>query len=56
MKIAYDHQIFSAHKFGGVSRYFVELANNITLYKNKNITVKINSPFFKTNYADSSTQ
>ena len=49
MKILYNHQTFS-QKYGGVSRYFVELANNITLYKNKKATVKINSSFFKTNY------
>jgi glycosyltransferase involved in cell wall biosynthesis len=49
MKILYNHQAFS-QKYGGVSRYFVELANNMTLYKNKKVTVKINSAFFKTNY------
>jgi glycosyltransferase involved in cell wall biosynthesis len=49
MKILYNHQIFH-QKYGGVSRYFVELANNIALYKNKKVTVKINSPFFKTSY------
>jgi glycosyltransferase involved in cell wall biosynthesis len=49
MKILYNYQIFF-QKYGGISRYFVELANNITLYKNKKVTVKINSPFFKTNY------
>jgi glycosyltransferase involved in cell wall biosynthesis len=49
MKILYNHQIF-LQKFGGVARYFVELANNIALYKNKETTVKIISPFFKTDY------
>ena len=49
MKILYNHQIFHL-KYGGISRYFVELANNIALYKNKEVTIKINSPFFKTNY------
>jgi glycosyltransferase involved in cell wall biosynthesis len=49
MKILYNHQAFS-QKYGGVSRYFAELANNITLHKNKKATVKINSLFFKTNY------
>jgi hypothetical protein len=29
---------------------FVELANNIAFYKNKEATVKIISPFFKTDY------
>lgn len=49
MKILYDHQIF-CQEYGGVSRYFVELANNIALYKKKKVTVKINALFFKTNY------
>ena len=50
MKILYDHQIFTQQMYGGISRYFIELANNIALYKNKEATVKIISPFFKTNY------
>lgn len=29
MKIQYDHQIFSFQKYGGVSRYFYELINNL---------------------------
>ena len=29
MKIVYDHQIFGAQKYGGVSRYVFELANNL---------------------------
>lgn len=49
MKILYNHQIFHL-KYGGIARYFIELANNIALYKNKETTIKINSPFFKTNY------
>ena len=38
MKILYNHQIFHL-KYGGISRYFVELANNIALYKNKEVTI-----------------
>jgi glycosyltransferase involved in cell wall biosynthesis len=34
MKILFDHQIFGAQRFGGISRYFVELAKN--LIKNDN--------------------
>ena len=49
MKILYNHQVFH-QKYGGISRYFFELANNIAFYKNKETTVKINSPFFKTEY------
>lgn len=29
MKIAYDHQIFSWQKYGGISRYFTELINGV---------------------------
>ena len=49
MKILYNHQIFHL-KYGGIVRYHIELANNIAFYKNKEATIKINSPFFKTNY------
>lgn len=31
MKIAYDYQIFGWQEYGGISRYFYELANNIAL-------------------------
>jgi glycosyltransferase involved in cell wall biosynthesis len=30
MKILYDHQIFSFQKYGGISRYFIELYKNIS--------------------------
>ena len=49
MKILYNHQIFN-HKYGGIARYYVELANNISIYKKKEIKIKINSLLFKTNY------
>lgn len=29
MKIAYDHQIFTKQKYGGISRYFAELTKNL---------------------------
>lgn len=29
MKVFYDHQVFSWQRFGGVSRYFVELVNHL---------------------------
>ncbi|MFC1701845.1 glycosyltransferase, partial [Pseudomonadota bacterium] len=29
MKIVYDHQIFAMQEYGGVSRYFVELAKQL---------------------------
>jgi len=31
MRIAYDHQIFDSQPYGGISRYFYELANGISL-------------------------
>lgn len=49
MKIMYNHQIFHL-KYGGISKYFYELAKNIASYKNSDIDVKINSPFYKNNY------
>jgi glycosyltransferase involved in cell wall biosynthesis len=55
MKILYNHQIFT-QKYGGISRYFVELANNLAKYKNKKVTIKINSPFFKSNYLNNINQ
>ncbi len=39
MNIVYDYQIFGVQKFGGVSRYFYELANNISLEKNTNVSI-----------------
>ncbi len=33
MKVLYDHQIFSAQNYGGVSRYFFELMNCFNRYK-----------------------
>ncbi len=50
MKIAYKHQIFSAQRFGGISRYFVELAKNISLLKKNEDMVKIISPLHINNY------
>ncbi len=29
VKVAFDHQIFSIQRYGGVSRYFLELANRL---------------------------
>ena len=29
MKILYDHQMFSMQKYGGVTRYFCDLVNNL---------------------------
>ena len=50
MKILYDHQIFTEQIYGGISRYFIELANHIALNNPEKVTVKIISPFYKNNY------
>ena len=43
MRIAYDHQIFSAQRYGGVSRYFVQLASAISRAKH---SVEIVAPVY----------
>ena len=48
MRILYDHQIFCLQKYGGISRYFVELNKNlpkgadgrISLHESDNVYVK----------------
>ncbi len=39
MQIIYDHQIFLAQKYGGISRYFSELANHIANEKSAEVTI-----------------
>jgi glycosyltransferase involved in cell wall biosynthesis len=39
MRICYDYQIFSRQKFGGISRYFVELALRIQKYPGTKVRV-----------------
>ena len=34
MKILYDHQTFTLQKFGGISRYFYELVNELDKVSN----------------------
>ena len=48
MEIAYDHQIFGWQRYGGVSRYFYELANNIS--QNMMCNVSIVSPLYVNSY------
>ncbi len=45
MKIQYDHQIFSFQKYGGISRYFCELINNL----NNDKDIKIRLPLLISN-------
>ena len=49
MKIAYDHTIFLIQKYGGISRYFLELQKNIQLTDN----TKICCPIYLNNYISS---
>ncbi|WP_077081412.1 glycosyltransferase family 4 protein [Mycobacterium numidiamassiliense] len=39
MKVAFDHQIFSFQRYGGVSRYFFELANRLPAYGASEVSV-----------------
>ena len=48
MRIAYDHQIFSVQKHGGVSRYFVELVRNLLL--REHVAPTIVAPVFINEY------
>jgi glycosyltransferase involved in cell wall biosynthesis len=47
-RISYDPQIFTMQKYGGVSRYFSELACELS--KNENISVSIVAPLSKCEY------
>lgn len=51
MRVAFDHQAFSNQPYGGISRYFVELASN--LYSYQLCKPKIFAPFFTNNYLSS---
>lgn len=50
MKIAYDYQIFSSQRYGGISRYFFELANRLACYDDGKIECLINSPVYVNKY------
>lgn len=39
MKICYDYQIFNTQKYGGVSRYHIELANRIGCFENCEVEI-----------------
>jgi glycosyltransferase involved in cell wall biosynthesis len=48
MRVTYDHQIFSWQKYGGVSRYFFEVARRIREFDGYD--VRILSPLFANKY------
>lgn len=50
MRIAYDHQIFCAQSFGGISRYFTNIAAQLSL---KGEDVGIFSPLHRNHYISS---
>ena len=50
MLVNFDHQVFSSQQYGGISRYFVELARNLTLESRNKIEIKIIAPFYKNKY------
>lgn len=39
MRICYDYQIFAAQKYGGISRYFVEIASRIGQFQDAGVRV-----------------
>lgn len=50
MRIAYDYQIFSLQMYGGISRYFCELADNISRLQEDNVSVV--SPLYVNAYLE----
>ena len=48
MHIAYDHQVFSRQQYGGISRYFCELARNLSIISTHHI--EIFAPFHFNEY------
>ena len=48
MKIIYDYQIFCLQKYGGISRYIVELVKNINdISVNEEISIELNNGYIK---------
>lgn len=49
MQVAFDHQIFAQQRFGGISRYFVELAQRLP---GCGVEVRVVAPFHQNAYLD----
>ena len=47
MQVVYDHQIFVRQTYGGISRYYCELARRLT---GMGLKVRINAPLYVCNY------
>lgn len=50
MKIAYDYQIFTTQRYGGISRYFVELVYQLARYASNSLDCRIFSPIYINEY------
>jgi glycosyltransferase involved in cell wall biosynthesis len=48
MRICYDYQIFAMQKYGGVSRYFVEVASRINQYPGT--SVRVIAPHYRSKF------
>src|SRR5271168_1358904 len=48
MKVVYDHQIFAAMKYGGVARYYYELAKRVNAFED--ISASIVAPLYLNRY------
>ena len=48
MKVFYDSQIFLGKNYGGISRYFVELASRLARYPD--LQLKVVAPFFQSKF------
>lgn len=51
MNIIYDHQIFTAQMYGGVSRYFYEISSRLNL--NHDVHTEILAPLYQNHYIKS---
>lgn len=49
MKIAFDHQIFTLQSYGGISRYFVQLAKGLLT---EGDDIKVIAPYHQNNYLE----
>lgn len=50
MRVVYDHQIFSSQRYGGISRYFFELAKSLSEFAVDGLSINVNAPFYVNNY------
>lgn len=50
MNIVFDSQIFQSQKYGGVSRYFVELARQLPLRSGDSVKTAVLAPFYINQY------